>query len=271
MKQSAVSATKKIAKKINFKKVSLILFASFMCFVLAATGANAAETDETEVSSTTTVSSSVSSENTSSVTEDDESDEAEDDSEEAAASAGSTAVASSVNSITETDTDIDGSADVEEAVNYSFSSTTVGNAELVADEEILLDTGYYQFIAITTRDGDIFYIIIDETKTEDNVYFLNEVDTLDIEKLVGEDTDISSVSTSTSTSYDNEEVEEETIETSSNTSSGNSQFNLILCVGAVALCGIGFAIYKLRGNKKPANNNSDNPDDGFEYEDDEDE
>lgn len=67
--------------------------------------------------------------------------------------------------------------------NYDWSKNTTGNANLAADETIVMENGTYQLIAVTTRDDDVFYVIIDKTKTENNVYFLNEVDTADLDKL----------------------------------------------------------------------------------------
>lgn len=140
--------------------------------------------------------------------------------------------------------------------DYTFSTTTKGNSELVANQEVLLENGYHQFIAVETRDGDIFYIIIDKTKTEDNVYFLNEVDTYDINKLMSDDDSSGSSNNTTASSVENKATEATEAPTATkqntNSSSGNSQFMLILVVGICLLGGIGFAIFKLsKGKKKP--------------------
>ncbi|MEE0265315.1 MAG: DUF4366 domain-containing protein [Acutalibacteraceae bacterium] len=155
-----------------------------------------------------------------------------------------------------------------EKKDYTFSTTTKGNSELVANQEVLLENGYHQFIAVETRDGDIFYIIIDKTKTEDNVYFLNEVDTYDINKLMSDDESGSGTNNTTASTTEDKETEPTETPTATQkptASSGNSQFTLILVVGICLLGGIGFAIFKLsKGKKKPVQQ-----DDFFDEDDDE--
>mgnify|MGYP000706584808 CR=1 FL=1 len=40
------------------------------------------------------------------------------------------------------------------STDYNWSSNTTGNANLTADQEILMENGMYQFIAVKTRDDD---------------------------------------------------------------------------------------------------------------------
>ena len=90
--------------------------------------------------------------------------------------------------------------------DYGWSQNTTGNSEMIADQKVILDNGEYEFIAVTTRDKDVFYIIVDKTKAEDNVYFLNEVDTADIQKLISKSSDddnSDNSSNKTTTSTDN--------------------------------------------------------------------
>lgn len=227
-------------KTIKFKKiitafVAIIICLTFSVSVNAATSSNGS-------SSSSASSNTDSSDTTDDKSSNEESKTAEENSENA-----------------------DASSD-KEKIDYSWSTNTIGNSSLVANEEILLDNGYYQFIAITTRDDDVFYVIIDETKTENNVYFLNEVDTYDINKLLGDD--------ETSGNYDNNEdnteATEETEETGSAqspNSSGNSQFYLYLVVGIVILGGIGFVLYKFKFKKKETSNTNEDDDFDFEEED----
>ena len=42
------------------------------------------------------------------------------------------------------------------------------------------DAKNMQFMTVTTRDGSFYYIIIDRSGSEDNVYFLNAVDAADL-------------------------------------------------------------------------------------------
>lgn len=86
--------------------------------------------------------------------------------------------ADSSDSVDDTSDDNDNSQ-----TSYDWSKNTTGNANLAADQTVVMENGTYQLIAVTTRDDDMFYVIIDKTKKENNVYFLNEVDTADLDKL----------------------------------------------------------------------------------------
>ncbi|MEE5993706.1 MAG: DUF4366 domain-containing protein, partial [Oscillospiraceae bacterium] len=63
---------------------------------------------------------------------------------------------------------------------------TKGNATLIKSERIIYDTELMQFIAVTTKSGDVFYVLINYSadNEEDSVYFLNKVDTLDLYALL---------------------------------------------------------------------------------------
>lgn len=52
-----------------------------------------------------------------------------------------------------------------------------GNATLIKSEKIIYNTEEMQFIAVTTKDGHVFYVLINymAANGEDNVYFLNNV------------------------------------------------------------------------------------------------
>jgi hypothetical protein len=146
------------------------------------------------------------------------------------------------------------------STDYNWSSNTTGNANLTADQEILMENGMYQFIAVKTRDEDTFYVIIDKTKNEDNVYFLNEVDTADIEKFLSDDTNANSTVQET-TQPATEQVER-------TATSDDSQFTIYLIVGVIVLGGIAFAIFKLKKGKSTKKNadTSDDDFDDFDYE-----
>ncbi|RGM21793.1 DUF4366 domain-containing protein [Eubacterium sp. OM08-24] len=146
------------------------------------------------------------------------------------------------------------------STDYNWSSNTTGNANLTADQEILMENGMYQFIAVKTRDDDTFYVIIDKTKNEDNVYFLNEVDTADIEKFLSDDTNANATVQET-TQPATEQVER-------TATSDDSQFTIYLIVGVIVLGGIAFAIFKLKKGKSTKKNadTSDDDFDDFDYE-----
>ena len=54
---------------------------------------------------------------------------------------------------------------------------TDGNATLIKSEQIIYNTEEMQFIAVTTKDGHVFYVLINYSaeNAEDQVFFLNNV------------------------------------------------------------------------------------------------
>lgn len=160
------------------------------------------------------------------------------------------------------------SNDEDNKTNYDWSKNTTGNANLAADETIVMENGTYQLIAVTTRDDDVFYVIIDKTKTENNVYFLNEVDTADLDKLAQDDSNVSSGGDDTSEPTTAPDEEAQTTDNTDSTSSGNNQYMIYLVIGIVILGGIGFAFYKLKGKggkKSSKDNEPEYTDEDFDY------
>ena len=70
---------------------------------------------------------------------------------------------------------------------------TDGNATLIKSEQIIYNTEEMQFIAVTTKDGHVFYVLINYSakNAEDQVFFLNKVDDYDLYALLyaGDDED----------------------------------------------------------------------------------
>ena len=66
-------------------------------------------------------------------------------------------------------------------IEDNHTLTPDGNAQLMDD---VTDNENLQFITVTARDGNEFYIIIDKGASSENVYFLNTVDESDLAALV---------------------------------------------------------------------------------------
>lgn len=66
-------------------------------------------------------------------------------------------------------------------IEDNHALTPDGNAQLMDD---VTDNENLQFITVTARDGNEFYIIIDKGAQSENVYFLNTVDESDLATLV---------------------------------------------------------------------------------------
>ena len=129
---------------------------------------------------------------------------------------------------------------------YSFSDNTLGNSDLTASQEVITENSQYQFIAVKTRSGDIFYVIIDRLKTEDNVYFLNEVDTYDINLLLSNNENIPSEFAESISATENPTLSatENTPVTTQNQNSSSDTFLLFGGIGVVGV--IGFILVRYR-------------------------
>lgn len=157
-------------------------------------------------------------------------------------------------------------------LDYLFSENTSGNANLIASQEVIADNGKFQFIAVTTRDKDVFYVIIDRMKAEDNVYFLNEVDTYDLQKLMSKNSDGSSADEEAPETSDSEETAEESDKDKADDeaqSDDGGMNNILLIGGVVVLAVIGFVIFKIKKGGFGKKNQATIPLDDFEEEDDE--
>ncbi|MBR0529018.1 MAG: DUF4366 domain-containing protein [Ruminococcus sp.] len=170
---------------------------------------------------------------------------------------------------------------------------TDGNATLIKSESIIYNTEEMQFIAVTTKDGHVFYVLINYSAEsgQDNVYFLNRVDDYDLYALLyagEEDEDGNAKFTPEEALQAAEEangrvkhgddaaVSEETTEASSEDESGDetpagktsaNMGSVYLLVGAVALIGVGAGGFFLFKKK---NGGSSSKDEVSEYEDEDD-
>lgn len=153
---------------------------------------------------------------------------------------------------------------------------TDGNASLIESKDIIYESSEMQFIAVTTKDGHVFYILINYSAQsgEDSVYFLNKVDDYDLYALLneGEDGENSGESYTEATT-DSETEETTTAAAEENTSGGasNSMNSSILILVVVVVAGVvGFVLFKFVFGKKKKTSPQDDYDDLFD-DDDEDE
>ncbi len=148
---------------------------------------------------------------------------------------------------------------------------TDGNATLIKHEKIIYDSEEMQFIAVTTKDGDVFYILINYSAEgdEDNVFFLNKVDDFDLYSLLyaGNESEegkapaeqakkYADAATNGGANSENpDNAEETTAETESSeeasttkqTSPMNS--NMLILIGVGALAVVGGALFVLKSGK----------------------
>ena len=111
------------------------------------------------------------------------------------------------------------------------------------------------FITVTTRDGHVFYIVIDYENDNQNVYFLNTVDTADLKYLL----EGSSTTTALKLESDNKTTETEASKTEKddtekandgNTKKKNSNMVLYIVGGVGVIVFIFIAKKKVSGGKK---------------------
>lgn len=124
------------------------------------------------------------------------------------------------------------------------------------------------FITVTTRDGHIFYIVIDYEGENKNVYFLNTVDTADLKKLLNDDSDAAYVMADTKK---NEELDAKTEavvsvkETDKGEPTKKKNSNLVLYI--VGIFGvIAFVFIAKKKTSKGKKKNEDDNDDFIEEE-----
>ena len=153
--------------------------------------------------------------------------------------------------------------------------TPDGNMNLV-DDYGSIEAGGKQFITVTTKNGNFFYIIIDrDDDGNETVHFLNMVDEADLLALMDEDAvndyiaqkeakETEPAVTEEPTPTEEPEVEEEPEEPVKKKSSGALVIVLILALGGAG----GYFYFTKVKNKKPKVDNGPDPD--ADYNEDED-
>lgn len=157
-----------------------------------------------------------------------------------------------------------------------------GNLSLIKEQTIIYDSAEMQFIAVTTKDGHVFYILIDYTAIKDaaenkdgasareSVYFLNKVDTYDLYALLNDPENEDGVGYGEESLTDSDELldSETDVENelkNDSKSSDTVMYIIILAVGAAV--GVGYYFLKVKPNKNKVKDDDDFDD--FEFADEE--
>lgn len=131
----------------------------------------------------------------------------------------------------------------ETVIEDNHALTPDGNAQLMDD---VTDNENLQFITVTARDGNEFYIIIDKGAQNENVYFLNTVDESDLAALVEDYAPEQSTEQQTepSSTPDTEQAEpeqEQTEQPEPEAEQSNNSFLFLIVL--VLIGGAGLAVY----------------------------
>lgn len=173
---------------------------------------------------------------------------------------------------------------------------TDGNATLIKSERIVYNSEEMQFIAVTTKDGHVFYVLINYSaeNAEDQVFFLNKVDDYDLYALLyagAEDDDekkkitpeqaaqaaekansrvqsgnsADTADDAEDTAEDGEDATDAQVQAKSVPMSKNS---MMLVFGAIALIGVGGAGFFIMKKKNGSGNSKSAMQDEPEYDED---
>ena len=141
--------------------------------------------------------------------------------------------------------------------------STEGSGHVV-DNITDTDSENLQFITVTAKDGNVFYIVIDKQNSNDNVYLLNTVDESDLAALVKDYTPAATATPTPAAETTAPETGTETI-TTENENSPISGTMLILILAVLAAAGIGIYYFKVVIPKRKLEQADDLED--FDFED----
>lgn len=129
-------------------------------------------------------------------------------------------------------------------------------------EKVITDTNNTDserlFYTVTTDEGEVFYLVIDQNQSSNNVYLLDQVNISDLKALAAKDSESTQTEQTSSLlsalSEEKESTEDEilsTDETSSGQRSKSSTFSSLIIVLIIAAIGGGYYYYKnIYKNKK---------------------
>ena len=151
-------------------------------------------------------------------------------------------------------------------IEDNHTLTPDGNAQLMDD---VTDNENLQFITVTARDGNEFYIIIDKGAQSENVYFLNTVDESDLAALVedytpGQTTQQQPEPSSTPSTEPAEPEQEQEKQPEPDTENTNSSFLFLIVLVLAGGAGLAVYYFKVFRPKKKLEQADDIEDFGFE-------
>lgn len=154
---------------------------------------------------------------------------------------------------TQTEQSTDKEEKKDEATNTDKGTafTTPGNGEVKDD---ITDDSTKEFLTVTTKNNNTFYIVIDRSATSQNVYMLSQIDENDLSEFLDKDSTATVVTPQPDKSKvvldetNNEDVDKEATVDSEKTSSAKSNMGAMATILILALGGVAayyyFKIYK---------------------------
>ena len=137
--------------------------------------------------------------------------------------------------------------------NNTYQLTPDGNLTLVDDYSQIESEGsdkvqHKQFLTVTTKSGNTFYIIVDRDGNTDNVHFLNMVDEADLLALLGEEAPEKETETEKPSEEQTEDVGDEQEEKDKPKEKNSKSGSAVVIV--LILAGGGFALYWFKFRNK---------------------
>ena len=139
----------------------------------------------------------------------------------------------------------------EDGTDKGTAFTTPGNGEVKDD---ITDDSTKEFLTVTTKNNNTFYIVIDRSATSQNVYMLSQIDENDLSEFLDKDSTATVVTPQPDKSKvvldetNNEDVDKEATVDPEKTSSAKSNMGAMATILILALGGVAayyyFKIYK---------------------------